>query len=90
MLADGKSEDEIKEYFVNYYGAHVLNEPPNRVVTYLVPGVAILLGTLLLLRGFQMWRKPLETESELGESDSKPVTQDDYVARFEEELKRRK
>src|SRR5262249_17757760 len=28
MLADGKSEAEIKQYFVNYYGARVLNEPP--------------------------------------------------------------
>ncbi len=42
MLADGKSEAEIKQYFVTQYGARVLAEPPNRLVSYLVPAVAIL------------------------------------------------
>jgi len=90
MLADGKNEAEIKEYFVNQYGARVLNEPPNRLVTYLVPGVAILLGALMLLRGFQMWMKPIGIESAVDESETKPVAQDEYVARIEEELKKRK
>src|SRR5678815_836077 len=40
MLADGKSEDEIKQHFVDYYGARVLNEPPNRMATYFVPAVS--------------------------------------------------
>lgn len=90
MLAAGKSEDEIKQYFVDYYGVRVLNEPPNPLVTYLVPGVAILLGALLLLRGFQMWMKPATTEAGSGESEAKPVPQDEYIARLEEELKKRK
>src|SRR5512144_604879 len=47
MLSEGKSEAEIKEYFVNQYGARVLNEPPNRLATYLIPAVAILLGAAL-------------------------------------------
>src|SRR5512147_2634427 len=54
MLADGKSEAEIKQYFVEHYGARVLAEPPNRWVAYLVPAVVILLGAFLLFRGFQM------------------------------------
>ena len=58
MLAEGKSDSEIKQYFVEHYGARVLAEPPNRLVTYLVPAVAILLGAFLLFRGFQMWMKP--------------------------------
>src|SRR4026207_57451 len=29
MLADGKSEAEIKQYFVTQYGVRVLDEPPN-------------------------------------------------------------
>ncbi len=59
MLSEGKSEAEIKQHFVTQYGARVLNEPPNRLVAYLVPGVAILLGALMLFRGFQMWLKPV-------------------------------
>jgi cytochrome c-type biogenesis protein CcmH len=89
MLANGNSEDEIKQYFVDYYGVRVLNEPPNPLVTYLVPGVAILLGALLLFRGFQMWMKPAATDSASGGSEAKPVQQDEYVARLEEELKKR-
>lgn len=92
MLAAGKSEDEIKQHFVDYYGARVLNEPPNRLMTYLVPTVAIVLGTLLLFRGFQMWMRPTATEAGLGAAprEAKPVQQDEYVARLEEELKKRK
>jgi len=91
MLAEGKNEAEIKQYFVQQYGARVLAEPPNRLVSYLVPAVAILLGAFMLFRGFQMWMKPSITESSLEDAkrESKPV-QDLYVAKLEEELKRRK
>src|SRR6266496_6513880 len=63
MLAEGKSDAQIKQYFVDHYGARVLAEPPNRLVTYLVPAVVILLGAFLLFRGFQMWMKPSNVEA---------------------------
>jgi cytochrome c-type biogenesis protein CcmH len=90
MLSEGKSEAEIKQYFVNQYGARVLNEPPNRLITYLIPGVAILLGAAMLFRGFQMWMRPVRAEAATGESEADAVQQDEYVARLEEELKKRK
>ena len=89
MLADGKSEAEIKQYFVEHYGARVLAEPPNRLVIYLVPAVAILLGAFILFRGFQLWLKPSTTEAGTVEQEPKAL-QDPYVARLEEELKNRK
>ena len=91
MLAEGKSEAEIKQHFVEQYGVRVLDEPPNRLVSYLVPAVAILLGAFMLFRGFQMWMKPSITESrsEGAQREAKPA-QDPYVARLEEELKKRK
>jgi cytochrome c-type biogenesis protein CcmH len=89
MLAEGKSEAEIKQYFVEHYGARVLAEPPNRLVTYLVPTVAILLGALLLFRGFQMWIKPSKTTATTAETEPKSA-QDPYIARLEEELKKQK
>ncbi|HUE98840.1 MAG TPA: cytochrome c-type biogenesis protein CcmH [Anaerolineales bacterium] len=91
MLAEGKSEDEIKQYFVAQYGVRVLDEPPNRLASYLVPGVAILLGAFLLFRGFRMWMKPAITGAEAAaeERKAKPA-QDPYVARLEEELKKQK
>ena len=88
MLAQGKSDSEIKQYFVEHYGARVLDEPPNRLVTYLVPAIAILLGAFLLFRGFQMWMKPSTTKAVAPEPGPK-AAQDPYVARLEEELKKR-
>ena len=89
MLSEGKSEAEIKQYFVTQYGVRVLDEPPNRLVTYLVPAVAILLGALLLLRGFQMWMKPSSPQADGMGTEEKP-SQDPYIARLEEELKKQK
>jgi cytochrome c-type biogenesis protein CcmH len=92
MLADGKSEAEIKQYFVTQYGARVLAEPPNRLVSYLVPAVAILLGVILLARGFQMWLKPSPAATG-GPANTDPDTippADPYVAKLEEELKKQK
>ena len=91
MLAEGKSEEEIKQYFVQQYGARVLAEPPNRLVSYLVPAVAILLGAFMLFRGFRMWMKPSIAESSLegAKREAKPV-QDPYIAKLEEELKKQK
>jgi cytochrome c-type biogenesis protein CcmH len=89
MLAEGKSEEQIKQYFVEHYGVRVLAEPPNRLATYLVPGVAILLGAFLLFRGFQMWMKPSKPRAAPTEIKREPV-QDPYIARLEEELKKQK
>lgn len=88
MLAEGKSEEEIKQYFVAQYGARVLAEPPNRMVSYLVPAAIILLGALLLARGFQMWMKPAITEPTIPADEAEPV--DPYIAKLEEELKKQK
>jgi len=90
QLAEGKSEDEIKQYFVTQYGARVLSEPPNRWASYLVPVVAFLLGAFMLFRGFKMWLKPVATEAGAGEDEAEPVQQDDYIRKMEEELKKRK
>ena len=88
MLSAGRSEAEIKQHFVEQYGVRVLNEPPNRLVSYLVPGVAILLGAFMLLRGFQAWKKPTGKESVATRKEAQPI-QDQYIARVEEELRKR-
>ncbi len=90
QLAEGKSEDEIKQYFVDQYGARVLDEPPNRWASYLVPVVAFILGAFLLFRGFKMWLKPVGTEAGVREIEAESIPQDDYIRKMEEELKKRK
>ena len=90
MLTEGKSEAEIKQYFVTQYGVRVLNVPPNPWLTYFVPGVVILIGALILARGFQLWMRPVVAEAGASEEETLPVPQNDYIARMEEELKKRK
>lgn len=90
QLAEGKSEEEIKQYFVDQYGARVLDEPPNRWASYLVPVIAFLAGAFMLFRGFKMWLKPVGAEAGEGEQEADSVPQDDYIRKMEEELKKRK
>lgn len=60
MLAEGKSEAEIKQYFVDHYGARVLSEPPAaglNWLVYIVPPVAFLAGVFLLYLAFRSWKR---------------------------------
>lgn len=90
QLAEGKSEEDIKQYFVTQYGARVLSEPPNRWASYLVPVAAFLAGAFMLYRGFRMWLKPVGAGSASPTEEAEVVPQDDYIRRMEEELKKRK
>jgi len=92
MLAEGKSADYIKQYFVVNYGARVLAEPPRsgfNWLIYVVPPAAFLLGLYLLLRAYQTWKRtPEEPAAEAGD---RPATAagDPYISRVEEELRKR-
>ena len=94
MLADGKSEAEILEYFEQQYGARVLAEPPKKGfywLIYLLPPVFILAGAVILLRSMKGWTNAnavVEDSSEI--KDKTSPAKDDYVARFEEEIKKQK
>ena len=105
MLAEGKSEAEIKQYFVDYYGARVLSEPPPTGINwlvYIVPPVAFLAGATLLFLAFRTWKRmakdPLSGADISSSSGSGPASfngsstaaDDEYVARLEKELLKRK
>lgn len=91
-LAAGWNEDQIKTYFVNQYGDRVLATPPARGLNwlvYIVPPLAILAGAYFLYRAFSAWKKPA---GELVPENQPPATgetDDEYTARFEEELRKR-
>ena len=100
MLADGKTEAQIKQYFVDYYGARVLSEPPTTGINwliYIVPPVAFLAGVYLLFRAFRTWKRAAQQPAVAGTPSSKPMpgegagaaADDAYVLRLEEELKKR-
>jgi cytochrome c-type biogenesis protein CcmH len=94
QLSEGMTEAEIKQYFVENYGARVLAEPPRTGLNwliYILPPVFILAGAFILFRSFREWTKPKVVETGPGaESGEASVEKDDYVARLEDELKKRK
>ena len=89
-LADGWSEQQIKDYFVEQYGARVLATPPAEGLNWLVyvlPPVAFLSGATMLFRALRSWRRAAETAPA---SPAGPAASDDpYVQQLEEELRRR-
>ncbi|MEA2008353.1 MAG: cytochrome c-type biogenesis protein CcmH [Chloroflexota bacterium] len=92
-LAEGWTEDEIKQYFVDQYGDRVLAEPPRRGLNWLVyimPPAAFLVGAYFLYKGFRTWKTPSADHASPQESVSKVTIQEDkYIARLEEELRNR-
>lgn len=96
QLSQGMTEAEIKQYFVDNYGGRVLAEPPRtglNWLVYIIPPVMIVAGAFVLFRSFREWTKPRAVESGTGgddEAEGLSLEKDDYVARLEEELKKRK
>jgi cytochrome c-type biogenesis protein CcmH len=91
QLSEGMTEDQIKQYFVDNYGARVLAEPPKQGsywLFYLLPPVIILAGAIILFRNMRAWTKPTAAPTNTP-ARSEPA-KDDYVSKLEEELKKRK
>jgi cytochrome c-type biogenesis protein CcmH len=90
-LSQGESEEQIKQYFVDNYGARVLNEPPRtglNWLAYLVPPVVILVGAGFLVRALRGMKKPVPAAPAQGQKNEAPA--DEYVARLEEEVRKKK
>ena len=100
MLSEGKTEQEIKDYFVLNYGARVLSEPPRsgfNWLVYVIPPMVIVAGVFILFRAMRSWMHSPETsphgttEESMNEDKAAGASgEDDYVSRMEEELKKRK
>jgi len=92
-LSEGWTEEQIKQYFVEQYGARVLAEPPRQGwywLIYLVPVALLALGIYILYRAYLSMRAPLTDEIEPVETATQAaVSQSDYLRRVEEELKKR-
>jgi cytochrome c-type biogenesis protein CcmH len=87
-LAAGWSEQQIKDYFVEQYGARVIGVPPAQGLNwlvYLIPPVAVLVGAYILYRAFRSGRQPAEQTA--AEATVAPPA-NEYVSRLEEELKK--
>lgn len=97
MLAEGKTEEEILQYFVDQFGDRVLSATPVTTkfnwIIYIIPPLIILAGAVILFRSLKEWTTPRSVEAgpgadqDAGEASS---SKDDYVARLEAELKKQK
>jgi cytochrome c-type biogenesis protein CcmH len=89
-LSQGESAEQIKQYFVDNYGARVLNEPPRtglNWLAYLVPPIVILAGAAFLVRALRMMKRPVVAAPVEGPRSDAPA--DDYIARLEEEVRKK-
>jgi cytochrome c-type biogenesis protein CcmH len=90
-LSLGWDEDQIKQYFVEQYGDRVLAIPPARGLNWLVyvlPPTVILIGVVVFFSLFRGWSRGNESEIPFPQ-DHRETIDDPYVARLEEELRRR-
>lgn len=94
-LAEGWTEDQIKDYFVTQYGDRVLAEPPRRGfnwAVYLVPILLFVVGGYLFYRGFKQWRAPDQDRDRYRDERMPPLPDkpsDEDIRRVEEELLKR-
>ena len=90
-LAAGWSDQAIKDYFVQQYGARVLGKPPCNGINclaYVVPPVAILAGGYILFRAYRAWKRPVRPVESSPTVQGPPPAQDDYVQRMEDEIRK--
>ena len=86
-LAAGWTKAQIQQYFVEQYGARVLAAPPATGLNWLVyvlPPAAFGIAAFFVLRTARSWRR-----SSMQPTAAGPTSDDPYVARLEEELRRR-
>lgn len=93
-LAEGWTESQIKQYFVDQYGARVLSEPPRQGwywLIYLIPVALLLAGVYILARAYQSMRATVTVERASIEEakQASAVPDNEYLRRVEEELKKR-
>lgn len=96
-LAAGWTDEQIKQYFVDQYGARVLSEPPRtglNWLVYLVPPILFVVGVVILVRTFKPSKESAVEDASLASAEATPKpanpASDEYVARLEDELKKRK
>ncbi|MGE5124286.1 MAG: cytochrome c-type biogenesis protein CcmH [Acidobacteriaceae bacterium] len=94
-LAAGKSEGEIKDMFVQQYGARVLGTPPPKginLLVYIIPLLAVAAGVYILYHLYRSWKQPVTeavSASPAADVISKPDgAQDEYIHRLEEEVRK--
>jgi cytochrome c-type biogenesis protein CcmH len=96
MLAQGKSQQEILDYFAARYGDHVLQVPPKRgffVWVWVLPILAILAGLGWLAYLMRVWLSqratvPAESADISHGPGQDDVVEDEYLRRVQQDLEK--
>jgi cytochrome c-type biogenesis protein CcmH len=93
-LAAGWTQQQIKDYFAQQYGERVLAAPPlqkdfNRLLPVLI-GLSLLAGIALVVLAFRRVIRPGPQTPPANASPTPPAGDDEYAARLEAELEKRK
>lgn len=87
MLLEGKSEQEIRDYFVARYGFQVLGAPPAEGfnwLAYLLPAFGLILGIVVAWFSLRAWLT--RRASSAAGTDTAALPRE-YLERLEKELK---
>ncbi len=85
MLQSGRTEDQIRDYFVSQYGDRVLGAPPAEGfnwLAYILPAVAVLVGAMIVWLALRN-----RVTREAAESPEAMPIPSEYADRIEQELK---
>jgi cytochrome c-type biogenesis protein CcmH len=87
MLLEGKTEREIRDYFVARYGFQVLGAPPAEGfnwLAYLLPALGLVLGIVIAWLSVRTWLTRRASDASAADTATMPR---EYVERLEKELK---
>ena len=83
MIAEGRSDEEIRGFFVDRYGTWVLLTPPRRgfnLAAYVFPAIVVLIGAAGLVLAARRWK------SAAGPAPQAPPPATRHLAMLEREL----
>ena len=90
QLQDGRTESEIKDFFVERYGTSVLMEPPAsgfNLVVWVLPPLAVGAAALALFSTLRLMRRPRADQPGIpGKPALSTEERDDYFRRIEAAL----
>lgn len=88
-LADGESEQEIKDFFVDRYGDNVLAAPPTRgfnIVVWVVAGLALPIAAASLVLAVRVMRRRGEIVPAPDQTRTDTKTMETYLSKVDEEM----
>lgn len=97
QLREGKSREEIHQYFVQRYGAKVLSTPPQEgfnLIAWILPIGAVLFGAIFFgryLKSLQETKEPEEETNGVPSTTPPPppdAIENEYLSRVEKEVRK--